>query len=516
MRGAGTRSLFVVVALGLTLVLAVVLALLAQNSATYQRSTAEGVLRDYAAFAAEEYASRAQQRMTSVVYPRLNQLTQAGAGRRDGRLPDSVKGSFRYSLSDRKLTRIGVTRDDAPDRWMADTLASHALGVYRTEWYFALLWRSAVSGAGRVLAYTVARDSSGQAVVAYGLWIPVDTLRRQLREVGSRSPLLPPTLTGGTALNSLAAVRVFAGKDWLLFESDSSFPSPFRGHKAFDAAWGGLSVDVTLQPALASRLLIGGLPRSRLPLVLGLLGVTAALIMTAILQFRREQELGRLRSDFVASVSHELRTPLAQIRMFTETLLLGRVRTEQERVRSLEILDQEARRLAHLVDNLLYVARGERSVPRLDPEDIDVGSLVRETVDGFAPLAAARRVTVEAAIADGVRAKVDPGGLRQVLLNLLDNAVKYGGGGTVVTVTVDRASGMARVTVDDQGPGVPPRARERIWDRFARLERDVDTAVAGSGIGLAIVADLVEGHGGRYRVESAPGGGARFVVEFPA
>src|SRR5206468_1637555 len=112
---------------------------------------------------------------------------------------------------------------------------------------------------------------------------------------------------------------------------------------------------------------LGGLPQSRLPLLLGALGLTAGLIVTALVQLRREYELARLRTDFVSGVSHELRTPLAQIRMFSETLLLGRVRSEEEGRRSLEIIDQEARRLTHLVENLLHFSRSERQVTRLSP-----------------------------------------------------------------------------------------------------------------------------------------------------
>jgi signal transduction histidine kinase len=279
--------------------------------------------------------------------------------------------------------------------------------------------------------------------------------------------------------------------------------------------FGAALAEVTLRPAVAQRLIIGGLPRSRLPLVLGLLAITGVLVTTAIVQLRREQDLTRLRGDFVASVSHELRTPLAQIRMFTETLLLGRVRSDGERHRSLEILDQEARRLSHLVDNLLHVARGERDHLRLHVEDIDLSLLVHQVIEGFAPLAAARRMTLQAEIADGTPARIDPGAVRQILLNLLDNAVKYGPAGSAIRVALEATPASARILVEDRGPGVPPASRDRIWERFARLDRDLQSSVAGSGIGLAIVRELVVVQGGRCWVEDGGSGGARFVVELP-
>src|SRR5439155_6161105 len=177
---------------------------------------------------------------------------------------------------------------------------------------------------------------------------------------------------------------------------------------------------------IADKLVIGGLPRSQLPFVLGVLLLTAGLIVTALVQLRREYDLARLRTDFVSGVSHELRTPLAQIRMFGETLLLGRVRSETERRRSLEIIDQEARRLTHLVENLLHFSRSERQTHRVAPAPTWMAPLVRSVVEAFAPLATPRRARLRTDLAEGVVAAVDAEAFRQMLLNLLDNAVKYG------------------------------------------------------------------------------------------
>src|SRR5206468_2693470 len=150
--------------------------------------------------------------------------------------------------------------------------------------------------------------------------------------------------------------------------------------------------------------------------------LTAGLVVAALLQLRREYELSRLRADFVSGVSHELRTPLAQIRMSSETLLSGRVRSDYERERSLEIIDQEARRLTHLVENLLHISGSERRVARLSPTPAPHAPLVSEAAEGFAPLAAARCGTLCTELTDGEVAPVDADALRQMLLNLLDNA----------------------------------------------------------------------------------------------
>jgi signal transduction histidine kinase len=279
--------------------------------------------------------------------------------------------------------------------------------------------------------------------------------------------------------------------------------------------WGGLRVEVALRPSLAPRLVIGGLPRSRLPVVGALLAVTTVLVLTAAVQLRRERELAQLREEFVAGASHELRTPLAQIRLFTETLRLGRVRTDAERDRSLEIIDQETRRLSHLVENLLYVSRAGRGMMAVSPRDQDVAGNLRDAVEAFGPIAAARRNHVAVDAPERLEGLVDADAFRQIVLNLVDNAIKYGPEGQTVTVRLARDDGLIRLTVDDQGPGVPPAERLRIFERFVRLERDRDANTTGTGLGLALVLELAGLHGGRAWAEDAPGGGARMTVEWP-
>jgi signal transduction histidine kinase len=164
--------------------------------------------------------------------------------------------------------------------------------------------------------------------------------------------------------------------------------------------------------------------------------------------------------------------------MFAETLALDRVRSPEERRRSLAVIDQEARRLAQLVENVLQFSRGERGMLSLVRRPLDLVALTRETLTAFAPIAAARGVRVIASLPPTAVALADQDALRQVLLNLLDNAVKYGPNDQEVLVAVEAttAAGAAapgvRLSVDDQGPGVPARDRRRIWHRYQRLERE--------------------------------------------
>lgn len=186
-------------------------------------------------------------------------------------------------------------------------------------------------------------------------------------------------------------------------------------------------------------------------------------------------------------------------------------------MRSAEIIDEEAQRLGYLVENVLNFSRNEHDAQRVQSRALDLAAEAKEAAEAFAPLARARRASVRAEVEPGLRAHADPRALRQVLFNLFDNAVKYGPPGSTVTVGgAAGPEGTVRVWVDDEGPGVPPAERDRIWTPYYRMQRDSETAVGGSGIGLAVVRELIAFQGGRAWVEDAPSGGARVVVELPA
>ena len=150
-------------------------------------------------------------------------------------------------------------------------------------------------------------------------------------------------------------------------------------------------------------------------------------------------------------------------------------------------------------------------------ERTELAPLVREVLEAFAPLATARQVQVRVSLDDDVVADVDRGAIRQVLINLLDNAVKYGPAGQTIAVGLARRNDerSALIWVEDQGPGIPEAERGKIWEAFHRLDRDANSAVAGSGIGLALVRNLIVAHGGSARAEAGLDGGSRFTVELP-
>jgi signal transduction histidine kinase len=239
------------------------------------------------------------------------------------------------------------------------------------------------------------------------------------------------------------------------------------------------------------------------------------LAVAAVVQLRRERALAAMRQDFVTRTSHELRTPVARIRIFTDTLLLDRVRTDNERREAVQAIDRAARRLSWLVENVLQLSRTDAGEAGYHVEPTDLASFVRDIVEELETTVSGARVTVMDTSAQA-HAKIDRDAMRQALLNLLDNAWKYGGTDAPIRVSVSAAEGEVRIRVADSGPGVPEKDRARIWEPYVRLDRDRRSSVAGTGIGLAVVRDIVLGHRGRVWVESGESGGAAFVIALPA
>ncbi len=252
-------------------------------------------------------------------------------------------------------------------------------------------------------------------------------------------------------------------------------------------------------------------------LAASVLAVVAAGLLAAR-AVMREVRLARLKSDFVSNLSHELRTPLTSLRMFVETLQEGRVRDEDEARQCLAFIGQETDRLAGLVDRILQFASFSRGRAPIELRSADAAETALRAVEVFGPRAARAGASVETSVEPGLpESLLDRDALIQVLLNLLDNAVKYGReNGARVRVSVRAAGARVRFEVEDDGPGVPERERELVFEEFYRGDDSLASRVQGAGIGLALCRRIVLAHGGRIEADTSPElGGARFTVTLP-
>ena len=430
---------------------------------------------------------------------------------------ESVDFLFKLNLKTGKLEFRG---EESPGAEVSEWLKSFLKGQASTGGVEMKKASSGIrifgsEGNERLLAYGIEPEPGPSARVAYGFQTDLTPVKALAGEISKNLLLLPPALTKGKETREILSfvVRTPSGRE--VFASSPQYPSEIEAKDTVGALFGGLVGTVNINPRAAEALVIGGLPKSRLPMILGLLALTSAMIFVAFFQLRREQELALLRTDFISSVSHQLRTPLAQIRMFGETLLLGRVRSEHEERRSLEIIVKEAQRLTHQVDNVLHFSRAQRGEVALSLQHTRLAPLITEVLDGFCPLAEAQGCRIEASLDESLQAWVDPGAFRQILLNLLENAVKYGPSDQIIDVRLRGGpSGLVQLVVVDEGEGIPEDQRQDVFEPYSRLDRDRESGVAGSGIGLAVVKELAVGQGATVRVADSESGGAKFIVAF--
>ena len=462
----------------------------------------------------EVFASRSLRLVISNHLREYNTLPSAAELADDDRLSDVRFVIDRLFLIDVSHNNVTPPLPEPLQSWMLTKFP--AIVRERNAHDEQQTYRFRVNGQEYLVVYGVAQLDQGRIFAFTVHDQAIGTLAT--RAFGRRS-VFPGVLGGGALTNADVFIRMTRnGRD--VFRTPGTFQAPLgvsmeAPRSTLGDAVGGLAVQCSLSPRAIPVLIPGGLPRSRLPLLVLMLATSSMVLIAAFMVLRRERQLAELRSDFVSGVSHELRTPLTQIRMFSETLLLDRVRSPGERQRSLRIINEEAQRLTNLVDNVLFVSRRSRTGVTPTLGDCDMETLVADTVDAFAPLAMRRDVVITADTPPRLHARVDAEAWKQVLTNMLDNAVKYGPPGQTVHVRLLASGGLMRLEVEDEGPGVPADEREWVWQRFHRLDRDRGTVRSGSGLGLAIVREIIAGHGGRCWVEDAPGGGARFVVEAP-
>lgn len=403
---------------------------------------------------------------------------------------------------------------DAEARWLNRLLTDGARAGGRDDWDYRLFVEQR-DGRTRVIGSRLMPVVWGDTIV-YAVEYSPAAIDSIFHGVMARGNLLPASLVRGRANTEIIDIEVSDFHRRPIFRSRPGAPWDQAEVNMLPMSFGGLHVKAQVRPELAEALLIGGTPASRLPFMLVLLALALGLTVVAGLQLRRDVRFATDRASFVASVSHELRTPLAQVRLVLDTIRLGRDSNPEMRQSALDLADREVLRLQHLVEGLLRFTRSGRGdvTPRVP---IDVAQEARTTAREFQPLATPRGITVEVTGPGSAPATMQKGALRQVLLNLLDNAVKYGRDDAPVLVEVSVPAGEGpRVSVSDSGPGVPAAERERIWRPFERGSQARARAAGGSGIGLTIVRDIAQEHGGRVWIEDAPGGGARFVFQLPA
>lgn len=402
----------------------------------------------------------------------------------------------------------------AIDPSFADALFTHLVHRFETapawsqSFLFALLpgdspphlflfnWRK--QGNGRPLVYGIVANSESLGTEVFQVAKEFVTLQLQAQTAETdRTPSLS------------FRIRTRGGRR--LWQPEPQYPNRYSVERTFLGASGFLVSTVALDPTATSSLIPGGLPRSPLPLLVTIVFGSALFAALGLVLLRRAERLQRAQQEFTARITHELRTPLTQILLYGESLHLNRVASAERRQHGLLVIVREARHLIHLIDNALTFAGAGRSAVGLSRQSQALCPLIEEVIEAMTPQLKAQGSCLKSSLDHRVRAEVDSTAIRQLVRNLLDNALRHGKAGQTLRVELVDRDGSAEITIDDGGPGIPAAERARAFRPFVRLSG----RTTGSGLGLAIVKHLVDLHGGTVTLEDAPGGGCRVRIRLP-
>jgi len=285
--------------------------------------------------------------------------------------------------------------------------------------------------------------------------------------------------------------------------------------RKFDDVFVGLTLGIKFQGTSVAALGQNWVRRSFLILACLSLVIVGGLVLTKHI-VSKEMALARLKSDFVSNVSHELRTPLALIRLYAETLELGRITTSDKKQEYYRIIRKESERLTALINNILDFSRIEAGHKEYEFRQTDIGDLVRNTLDSYRYQIEQQGFAFEESIdPDLPPVRVDREAIARALVNLVNNALKYSADEKFLGVKLYRANGAVKLEVIDHGIGITRREQSKIFEKFYRTGDPLVHNTKGSGLGLSLVRHITQAHGGEIAVESTPGKGSKFVLSLP-
>jgi signal transduction histidine kinase len=285
--------------------------------------------------------------------------------------------------------------------------------------------------------------------------------------------------------------------------------------RKFDDVFRGLNLGVKYQGTSIEAM--GQTWMHRSLLILGILSllIVGGLVLTKHM-VSKEMAVARLKSDFVSNVSHELRTPLALIRLYAETLELGRINTDEKKHQYYRIIRKESERLSSLINNILDFSRIEAGRKEYEFRETDIAELVRNTLDSYRYQIEQQGFTLEESIDSNLPAvHVDREAIARALVNLVNNALKYSCNEKFLGVKLYRENGVVKLEVADRGIGIERRDQSKIFEKFYRAGDPLVHNTKGSGLGLSLVRHISEAHGGDIAVESTPGKGSKFILSLP-
>lgn len=325
-----------------------------------------------------------------------------------------------------------------------------------------------------------------------------------------------PNQNPGDASHPQPAIMVLTGKDQSPLAASTCWDGgPPEVERAFESVFPGLILGINLHgttiASISNRFL-----RSEFLILCALSLLMGGGMILTYRNVARELALAKLKSDFVSNVSHELRTPLALIRLYAETLELGRISNPGKQQEYYRIIRKESERLTSLINNILDFSRIESGKREYSFRETDVADLVRSTLDSYRFEIEQNGFEFEQKIDNNLpQLRVDREAIARSLLNLVNNAVKYSATEKYLGVHLYRNNSVVNLEVVDHGIGIAPKEQPKIFEKFYRVGDPLVHNTKGSGLGLSLVRHIVQAHGGEVAVESAPGRGSKFIITLP-
>jgi signal transduction histidine kinase len=470
---------------------------------TSQRRVAARLVRKAAA---ERIVAYAASRLTASTLEMF-----AGASLADGASQVPADERFRIDLSSGALDRRGARA--TPDSVLIRIARADA--TRDAERPLVHLTTGRMVGESAVVTY-VQFDTAGRPRTVFGFVAPARALGTWLFSDADRATTIVDMGERMVTLDSTSLAATGADSVPLFgrLELGGRLPIVLTPRGPLE----GSSVALALGSWQFNKSLIQFVPQQQLWHNGMLTVATMIVVIFAVGSARRETLLARARSDFVAGVSHDLRMPLAQILLASETLVVHDDAPKRERQGMASTIVRESRRLIALVENLLLFSRTGSVELRPRIELVRIDELFASVVESVELAAEDVNQTIDVSSDVTVGVHADAQLLRQAMVNLVDNALKYGPSGQHVRLAAERSSATrVRLTVDDEGPGIPPDQRERVFQPYERLRRDQMSERTGTGLGLSVARQIVIACSGRVWIEDGPSGrGTRAVIELGA
>jgi len=364
-----------------------------------------------------------------------------------------------------------------------------------------------------VMARSPGLFPSNQELVI-GVKTAVKNLGKLFEEIWENKKILPGSVTKNKAANEIMSIKVFTDSGSSVFASGKRTSERISVERKVGGEFNFLKGKMAISNLSRSNLAGAGLHGKSNIILMILFAIASALGVIAYIQFRNESKLIRMKRAFISNVSHELRTPVTQIRMFSETLLKGRARNNTEVEKSLQIIDKESKRLSRLITNILDFSATENSILETSPQRIQVDEQIRQVVQAFAPLAdsASNKIKLDL---EAVTAYLDQSAFKQILTNVMDNAVKYGPEGQQVDIRLRKHEKNIVFSVADEGPGIPEEIQNKVWEPNWKQSDTSSSSTSGSGIGLSVVQQYLKKMNGSAKIINRKEGGTKFIFQLP-